>query len=621
MSRHRNIRNICYEDEDYQYEDIYGHSVDDDYGTSPSVEQFIYDRSSQQVLSGFIQTNEQIKEEEEELCRGTVQVELSKATAPVEEKVLQIPLKSPSIEFGAPKAPSVISGPVPRPTTAKIVPATPKATIVSGFLVPSATPDKSLSPVSSAETSRSESPTNIPVVPEEKTAEHQTPLKPTKKKDVMSLYEKERSGAKDRLNLVVIGHVDAGKSTMMGHLLYELGEVSQKILHKYETESKKLGKQSFAYAWILDESMEERSRGVTMDVAQSSFETATKNITLLDAPGHKDFIPRMILGAAQADVAVLVVDATKGEFETGFESGGQTQEHALLIRTLGVSQLVVSINKMDTCDWSEERFIDIKKRMATFLKQIGFKEDEIKYIPVSGLSGVNLTRKPAEPCLTSWYKGLTLLEAIDAFRAPERGISKPLRLCVTDVYKGSGSSLNVGGRIESGMIATGDVVQIMPLGESASVKSISVNSVSITTAFAGDPVVVTLTGIDVSKVGMGNVICHSSSLVNVTTRFEARIVLFGIELPVIPGFPFELHYQGHTEPAIFKKLIAQVHKGTGEVLRKKPRVLTKNSSGIIEIEVNRPICIETYGDFRELGRFVCRSSGQTVAAGLVTKVL
>ncbi|MGH0146305.1 UNVERIFIED_CONTAM: hypothetical protein FKN15_030051 [Acipenser sinensis] len=197
----------------------------------------------------------------------------------------------------------------------------------------------------------------------------------------------KRQGGKLLLNLVVIGHVDAGKSTLMGHLLYLLGNVNKRTMHKYEQESKKAGKASFAYAWVLDETGEERDRGVTMDVGMTKFETKTKVITLMDAPGHKDFIPNMITGAAQADVAVLVVDASRGEFEAGFDAGGQTREHGLLVRSLGVTQLAVAVNKMD-------------------------QETDVSYIPTSGLSGENLTTKSKEPELTAWYKGPCLLEQI-----------------------------------------------------------------------------------------------------------------------------------------------------------------------------------------------------------------
>ncbi|NXN99646.1 HBS1L protein, partial [Rhinopomastus cyanomelas] len=252
--------------------------------------------------------------------------------------------------------------------------------------------------------------------------------------DMKAELEKRLQG-KQLLNLVVIGHVDAGKSTLMGHLLYLLGNVNKRTMHKYEQESKKAGKASFAYAWVLDETGEERERGVTMDVGMTKFETKTKVITLMDAPGHKDFIPNMITGAAQADVAILVVDASRGEFEAGFETGGQTREHGLLVRSLGVTQLVVAVNKMDQVNWQQERFQEITTKLGQFLKQAGFKESDVAYIPTSGLDGENLVTRGQSSDLTQWYKGNCLLEQIDSFKPPQRSVDKPFRLCVADVFK------------------------------------------------------------------------------------------------------------------------------------------------------------------------------------------
>lgn len=223
-------------------------------------------------------------------------------------------------------------------------------------------------------------------------------------------YQKACEERKPLINLVVIGHVDAGKSTLMGRLLFDSGLVTKKVMHRYEQDSKKTGKSSFMYAWILDETEEERTRGITMDIAQSRFETKNRSVTLLDAPGHKDFIPNMITGAAQADVAVLVVDATEGEFEAGFEAGGQTKEHTMLVRSFGVSQLAVVVNKLDTCNWSQERYNDIVQKLGAFLKQAGFKETDVTFVPCSGFNGQNLSKPADEPALTAWYKGPCLVE-------------------------------------------------------------------------------------------------------------------------------------------------------------------------------------------------------------------
>ncbi|XP_023211917.1 HBS1-like protein isoform X1 [Centruroides sculpturatus] len=449
----------------------------------------------------------------------------------------------------------------------------------------------------------------------------QKPKSKKNEKDILLEYQKERGGEKSLINMVVIGHVDAGKSTLMGHLLYRLNFVGKKTIHKYEQESKKLGKASFVYAWVLDETNEERTRGITMDVAQSRFETTHHVITLLDAPGHKDFIPNMITGASQADVAVLVVDATRGEFETGFDAGGQTREHTMLVRSLGVSQLAIAVNKLDNVDWSKDRYNEIVCKLGVFLKQAGFRESDVTFVPCSGLTGENLTESAQNSLLTSWYKGPCLVEVIDKFKTPERPVGKPFRLSVGDVYKGMGSGFSVSGRIEAGYVQTGDRVVIMPAGEPATVKGISIEENSVLQAFAGDHVGLSLLGADMNKITIGSIACDPNNPIQVTTRFQARIVVFGIEIPITKGFPVILHYQSMSEQAVVKKLISQLHKSTGQVVKKKPRCLTKNSSAIIELEVNRPVCLELYKDLRELGRFMLRCGGTTIAAGVVTDIL
>lgn len=282
-------------------------------------------------------------------------------------------------------------------------------------------------------------------------------------------YEKASAKTKPLINLVVIGHVDAGKSTLMGRLLFDLNYVSKKAMHRYESDSKKTGKASFLYAWVLDETEEERTRGITMDIAQSRFETDKRTINLLDAPGHKDFIPNMITGAAQADVALLVVDATVGEFEAGFDAGGQTREHALLVKSLGVTQIAVVVNKLDNCDWSQTRYNEIVQKMGAFLKQAGYKD--VTFIPCSGLNGLNLAKRSTEPLLTSWYSGPCLVEVIDNFKAPERAITKPFRMSICDIYKGLVGGISVAGRVEAGVVVPSQKVLVMPAAEPCTVKS------------------------------------------------------------------------------------------------------------------------------------------------------
>ncbi|KAI8348136.1 P-loop containing nucleoside triphosphate hydrolase protein [Mortierella sp. GBAus27b] len=473
-----------------------------------------------------------------------------------------------------------------------------------------------------------------------------TPTKATtkagKKIDVISEYQK-RIAEKESLNLVVIGHVDAGKSTLMGHLLYLQGEVTEKTIRKHEREAQRVGKSSFAFAWVLDETDEERSRGVTMDVGVTKFETAHRRFTLLDAPGHRDFIPNMISGTAQADVAILVIDATTGEFESGFEANGQTKEHALLARSLGVQQLVVAINKLDVVQWSEARYWDIVQKLEQFLvKDASFKRSNLKFIPCSGFTGENLVKrsKAGDLCNGSavgdapladsvahvldsfaWYTGPTLVETIDQLDAPTRAVEKPFRMSVTDVFKGTGG-VSVAGRLEAGHIQVGEAIMVMPGSEMAVVKNMEVNDETTRWAAAGDSVLLTLSGIDILQVSNGSVLCARESPIPVTTHFAAQIVVFDVKIPVTTGFPVIVHHQSHNEPGSISKLVATIDKGTGEVVKKNPRHLGKNTTAMVEIKLNgRAIPLETFKDSKELGRVMLRKGGETVAAGIVTKIL
>ncbi|XP_072912425.1 HBS1-like protein isoform X1 [Hemitrygon akajei] len=457
----------------------------------------------------------------------------------------------------------------------------------------------------------------------EETTVVQTPSKVSTKTrqqlDVKVELEK-RQGGKQLLNLVVIGHVDAGKSTLMGHVLFLLGNVNKRVMHKYEQESKKAGKASFAFAWVLDETGEERERGVTMDVGVTKFETKTKVITLMDAPGHKDFIPNMITGAAQADVAILVVDASRGEFEAGFEAGGQTREHALLVRSLGVTQLAVAVNKMDQVKWQPERFKEISIKLGHFLKQAGFKDSDVAYVPTAGLTGENLTARSQVAELRAWYNGPCLLEQIDSFKSPQRPVEKPFRLCVSDVFKDQGSGFNVAGKIEAGYVQTGDRVLVVPPNETCTVKGITLHEEPLDWAAAGDHVILTVTGVDIIKINVGCIFCDPKAPIKTCTRFRARVLIFNIDIPVTQGLPVLLHYQTLSEPCTIRRLVSVLHKSSGEVLKKKPKCLTKGQNALIELQAQRPVSLELYKDFKELGRFMLRYGGSTIAAGVVTEI-
>ncbi|XP_010572965.1 PREDICTED: HBS1-like protein isoform X6 [Haliaeetus leucocephalus] len=608
MSRHRNVRGYNY-DEDFEDDDVYGQSVEDDYCISPSTAaQFIYSRRDKPATfaepleeeygyegaddtADYFASNHQLTEVDRARLNSCLdQMREVLAESVPEQTMVQAVLDS---KFDVQKALDLV---LSQGSKKNVKTKNENAVIVGNT-------------------------TKVGQVSEEQNMVP-TPVKKSSKTkpqiDVKAELEK-RQGGKQLLNLVVIGHVDAGKSTLMGHLLYLLGNVNKRTMHKYEQESKKAGKASFAYAWVLDETGEERERGVTMDVGMTKFETKTKIITLMDAPGHKDFIPNMITGAAQADVAILVVDASRGEFEAGFETGGQTREHGLLVRSLGVTQLAVAVNKMDQVDWQQERFQEITNKLSQFLKQAGFKESDVAYIPTSGLGGENLVTRGQSSDLTQWYKGNCLLEQIDSFKPPQRSVDKPFRLCVADVFKDQGSGFCVTGKIEAGYIQVGERLLAMPPNETCTAKGITLHDEPVDWAAAGDHVSLTLTGMDIIKINVGSVFCDPKEPIKVCTRFRARVLIFNTEVPITKGFPVLLHYQTVSEPATIRRLLSVLHKNTGEVTKKKPKFLTKGQNAEIELQTQRPVALELYKDFKELGRFMLRYSGSTIAAGVVTE--
>ncbi|RHZ72463.1 hypothetical protein Glove_242g84 [Diversispora epigaea] len=444
----------------------------------------------------------------------------------------------------------------------------------------------------------------------------------SKRINVIEEYKK-RTADKLSLNLVIIGHVDAGKSTLMGHLLYLLGEVNEKTMKKYERDSSKIGKSSFSFAWVLDETNEERTRGVTMDIAIMKFETPNRKFTLLDAPGHRDFIPNMISGAAQADVAILVVDSTTGEFEAGFDSNGQTKEHALLVRSLGVQQLIVAVNKLDVVDWSQFRFDEIVAKLKIFLNQANFRKNNVFYIPCSGLTGENLVKR--DPKIMEWYNGPTLVQQLDNLEPPTRLLEEPFRLSVNDFFKGgigNVGGVTVAGRMGGGTIQVGEEVIAIPGGETGVVKAIEINEVTCKWAAAGDSILITLTGLDIIQLKVGSILCLPSDPVPVTSHFQAQILTFDIKIPITRGFPVILHRQSLNEPAVIIKLESIIDRSTGNVTKKNPRHISKSTTAIVEIKLsNRSIPLETFEDNKELGRIMLRKGGETIAAGIVKKLI
>ncbi|KAJ2849140.1 hypothetical protein IWW36_002855 [Coemansia brasiliensis] len=453
-------------------------------------------------------------------------------------------------------------------------------------------------------------------------------IKPRRRIDVAAEYAKTQN-QRQGLNLVVVGHVDAGKSTLMGHLLYALGQVSERTVKKFEREAEKIGKGSFAYAWVLDETDEERARGVTMDVATSTFETAHRQFTLLDAPGHRDFVPNMISGASRADVAMLVVDASTGEFESGFDGDGQTREHTQLVRALGVRQVVVAVNKLDTVGWSEDRYAEIVSRLQGFMQACGFSNNDVRFVPVSGLDGVNLVRRVGSevPELAAWYRDGSatrpcLVELLDTFALPERTIKSPFRLAATDVFRGgsagSAGSVSISGRIAQGTVQLGESVVVVPGGVSGIVRAIDVNFEPRDWAVAGDEAIVQVQGLDPLQVPTGAVLCAPEQPITAVTRFETQIAVFEPKVPITNGFPVLVHIQSISVPGTVQRIIETFDPRTGESKRKRPRHIRRGATARVEIVTESKLCLELFKDAKELGRIMLRRGGETIAAGIVT---
>ena len=432
-----------------------------------------------------------------------------------------------------------------------------------------------------------------------------------------------------RLSMVVLGHVDAGKSTLMGQVLVQLGHVAARTIVKYQKQAAEMGKASFALAWVMDEDVTERERGVTMEVATKSLTTPQYDITVLDAPGHADFVPSMIAGAAAADVGLLVLAATRGEFEAGWDGGGQTREHILLARGLGVSQLIVAINKLDMCDWDQGRWEDIQQTLTPFLVKTGFQPKRIQFVPLSGLHGTNVLHKAgSDVALSSWYTGPTLLEAMDAFQPAQRQWDRPLRMVVSDVYTEGGRGVTVQGRVAQGVVQVGDRLVVLPVGDEVTVSKLEhgllMTGASIhrhNYAVAGDATEMVLMGIDVARISPGTILSHPQWELRPPIQKKIRckiLVMDDLTVPIIRGASVLLHMHSVDVPAVLTKLISTA---TRAGLKDNPRVLTSGASATVEITLKAKLCVEAYNDCRALGRFVLRRGGDTIAVGIIEQVL
>ncbi|XP_055463999.1 eukaryotic peptide chain release factor GTP-binding subunit ERF3B [Psammomys obesus] len=429
------------------------------------------------------------------------------------------------------------------------------------------------------------------------------------------------SGApkKEHVNVVFIGHVDAGKSTIGGQIMFLTGMVDRRTLEKYEREAKEKNRETWYLSWALDTNQEERDKGKTVEVGRAYFETEKKHFTILDAPGHKSFVPNMIGGASQADLAVLVISARKGEFETGFEKGGQTREHAMLAKTAGVKYLIVLINKMDdpTVDWSSERYEECKEKLVPFLKKVGFSpKKDIHFMPCSGLTGANI-KEQSDFC--PWYTGLPFIPYLDSLPNFNRSIDGPIRLPVVDKYKDMGTV--VLGKLESGSIFKGQQLVMMPNKHNVEVLGIVSDDAETDFVAPGENLKIRLKGIEEEEILPGFILCEPTNLCHSGRTFDVQIVIIEHKSIICPGYNAVLHIHTCIEEVEITALISLVDKKSGEKSKTRPRFVKQDQVCIARLRTAGTICLETFKDFPQMGRFTLRDEGKTIAIGKVLKLV
>ena len=426
---------------------------------------------------------------------------------------------------------------------------------------------------------------------------------------------------KDRINLVVIGHVDSGKSTSTGHLIYKCGGIDERTIKKYEKEAEEMGKGSFKYAWVLDKLKAERERGITIDIALWKFESEKRIFTIIDAPGHRDFIKNMITGTSQADAAILMIASDVGGFEAGFSKDGQTREHALLAQTMGVKQMIVAVNKMDdtSVNYGEKRYKEIVDELTIYLKKVGYNPAKIPFIPISGWNGDNMISKEGEKGdMMPWYKGKTLLQALDDLNPPKRPVDKPLRLPLQDVYKIGGVGTVPVGRVETGRLKAGMVITFAPLALTAEAKSVEMHHEQVEEALPGDNVGFNVRNISVKDIKRGYVASDSKTdPATDTEMFLAQVIVLNHPGQIHAGYAPVLDCHPCHIACKFAKIQSKVDKRTGKVMEDAPQFIKSQEAALIELVPQKPMVVEPFQNYAPLGRFAVRDMRQTVAVGVI----
>ena len=416
---------------------------------------------------------------------------------------------------------------------------------------------------------------------------------------------------KPHMNLIFIGHVDHGKSTTVGRLLYETHVITDRDIQRYKELTQQMNRPTFEFAFVMDQLKEERERGITIDIMHRDFQTPKYYFTIIDAPGHRDFVKNMITGASQADAAVLVVSAMDGV-------QAQTREHAILANVLGIAQMIVGVNKMDAANYDQKKFEEAKGNVQTLLKSLGYRNlDSINFVPYSALAGDNVAAKSDK---MPWYNGPTLLGALDLLTVPAKPTDKPLRLPIQDVYSISGFGTVPVGRVETGAMKPGDQVVIMPSGAKAEVKSIEMHHQQLQKAEPGDNVGFNIKGVDRKDVKRGDVVGPSSNPPMVVSEFKAQIIILHHQNVIAKGYTPVFHIHTAQIACTITDILEKKDPKTGQVLEQNPETIKTGDIAIVKIKPTKPICAEKYSDFPQLGRFAIRDMGETVGAGVILDV-